>query len=576
MLLYSRWFQACSAAVLVGSAVNMMAAEEDAASRVAAHLAAGEFGLAADQAASVKDPAEQARLLNQIAAMQQKGGADNAARATRQRIAMPNLRAQAQGQAAQTQSLTGGGSRADFTSLMMLIQENTSGQWEQIDGVGGTMSPFVTGVTAAPLALLNRITTADSTGKLTALSSGMRQADLNTDMAQPSAMRLVSLTRLEHEVTRRMNEALPVPESMLQLAGLTHVQYVFLDKESMDIIIGGPAEGWQYNAQAEAIGLKSNRPTMHLDDLVTVLRTFTRNQPDFGCSINTRDENVQSLLAFAQKSQSRGPLSAGAGVRSWVNQLQKKLGPQDVVVWGVPSDSHVARVIVEADYRMKLIGIDKLEGGKEIPSYFELLPTAMQKNPPAMEALRWWLAMKTEAVTHSPDRTAFEIVGSSVLCLSENQMLTAAGKHLPTGVSEPINRKFAENFTQHYGVLAQRDIVFADLQNVFDLALVAALIRQERLSDRAGWDLGAFANNGAYRPSTYAVPKEVESVVNHKVFNGRDVVVQVAGGVRADVVSVVKNPELAKEAPQLAAVARQAETPKLPSGRWWWDAATKE
>lgn len=560
--------------LVLASTTNLFAADADpAAAKVAEHLAAGEFGPAAEQAAAAKDPAEQAKLLNQIAGMQQNGGAILAARATRQRIAEPNERAQAQGRANQEQSLAGGGVVADFTSLMTLIQENTSGQWEQIDGVGGTMSPFQTGVRVSPLTMLNRITSADSTGKLTALSAEIRHAELNTEMAQSSSMRLVSLARLEREVARRIAEGQSVPESMMQLAGLSKIQYVFLDKAEGDIIVGGPAEAWQYNAQGQPIGATTKRPTLQLDDLVTVLRTFTRNEADFGCSINTREENVQSLQAFAAQSVSRGPLSAGAGVRSFVNQLQKKLGLQDVVVWGVPADSRVARVIVEADYRMKLIGIDKLDAGKSIPSYFDLLPKAMQKNPPATEALRWWLSMKYDAVTHSPDRTAFEIVGSSVLCQSENQLLTADGKHLPTGQSEPVNRQFAENFTQNYGTLAQRDLVFADMQNVFDLALVAAMIRHERLNERAAWDMGAFANNGEYRPATYAVPTEVESVVNHKVYNGRDVVVQVAGGVRADVVSIVKDPELAKEAPQLTAVAKQADAPKLPAGRWWWDAA---
>ncbi|MDP1796097.1 MAG: DUF1598 domain-containing protein, partial [Planctomycetaceae bacterium] len=468
--------------LLLSSASGAFAVAADpAATKVAEHLAAGEFGPAVEQAATVKDPAEQAKLLQQIAAIQQNGGALASARATRQRIGEPNERAQAQGRADQQQSLAGGGVVADFTSLMNLIQENTSGQWEQIDGVGGTMSPFQTGVRVSPTVLLNRVTSPDSTGKLAALSTEIRKAELNTDMAQPSAMRLVSLARLEREVARRVAEGQAVPESMMQLAGLSHVQYVFLDKDEGDIVIGGPAEAWQYNAQGQPVGVTSKRPTLQLDDLVTVLRTFTRNEADFGCSINTREENVQSLQAFAAQSQARGPLSAGAGVRGFVNALQKKLGLQDVVVWGVPADSRVARVIVEADYRMKLIGIDKLDAGKEIPSYFDLLPKAMQKNPPATEALRWWLSMKYDAVTHSPDRTAFEIVGSSVLCQSENQVLTAEGKHLPTGQSEPINRQFAENFTQNYASLSKRDNVFADMQNVFDLALVAAMIRQERL-----------------------------------------------------------------------------------------------
>ena len=63
--------------------------------------------------------------------------------------------------------------------------------------------------------------------------------------------------------------------------------------------------------------------------------------------------------------------------------------------------------------------------------------------------------------------------------------------------------------------------------------LVAALIQHEGLEARAGWDRGVFAVNGAFRPASYHAPREVDTVVNHRVYNGRDVVVQVAGGVRS-------------------------------------------
>ena len=49
----------------------------------------------------------------------------------------------------------------------------------------------------------------------------------------------------------------------------------------------------------------------------------------------------------------------------------------------------MARVIAEADYRMKLIGIDKVDAGPNIPSFFDLLPLNLQQNPPAMDALRF-------------------------------------------------------------------------------------------------------------------------------------------------------------------------------------------
>jgi hypothetical protein len=393
---------------------------------------------------------------------------------------------------------------------------------------------------------------------------------LNEDMAQPAAMRMVSLTRLEAEVARRLAEGQSVVESMRHLAGLSQVRYIFIYPEEREIVIGGPAEGWQYNGDGIPVGVNTGTPTLQLDDLVTVLRTFSEGgEGIFGCSINPRESGMRELKEFVEKTSSR-PLSPGR-TKTWVRQLQDKLGLQDIVFYGVPATSRVARVIVEADYRMKLIGVGKLDGGADIPSFFDLLSTSQQTDPPALDALRWWLSMKYDAVMHSPDRHVFEIQGSSVLCQSENQIVTAQGKHLPTGKAEATNRMFAENFTRHYAQLAERDLVFADLQNVFDLALVAALVGHERLADRAGWNLGVFAPGGQYQPAEFPAPQTVMSVANHRVYNGRDVVVQVAGGVRADSMQFVKNEQVRKESPRLENLAQDTRAPELPAGRWWWD-----
>ena len=567
------WLQGVNLALGAALAVSgSSAVAATPAQTVADHLAAGEFGLAAQVAGAASDATEQVALLQQVAAAQQQAGLTDGVRGTLQRIPTTDSRARAQGSAAQQAALAGGGVMADFQSLINIIQQNTDAEWEEIDGVGGTATPYQNGVRVAPGRLLSRIATADKTDRLASLGQQVRQADINDDMAKAANLRLVSLKRLEQEVAQRLEAGQSVPESMARLAGLSKVEYVFFDAANKDVIIGGPAEAWKFGANGEPIGIDSGRPTLQLDDLVVVLRSFASGSPDFGCSINTRDEGVKALQDYAAKSQARGPIDSRS-VRSWVKQLQTRLGHQDIEIWGVPNDSRVARVIVEADYRMKLIGIDKLEAGPSIPSYFDLLPTASQKNPPAMEALRWWLTMKYDAVAHSPDRKVFEFQGSAVLCQSENQMLTSEGKHLPTGKSEGINREFAAKFTNHYADLAQQDQVFADVQNVFDLALVAALVRQEAVAKRSTWDLGAFAPAGQYRAARHVVPKEVDSVVNHRVYNGRDIVVQVAGGVRGDLMAVAQDPKLARESQELTEVATTAAAPQLPAGRWWWDAA---
>ncbi len=535
---------------------------------IAAQIAAGEFGPALQTAQSAPDVSEQSHLLSLVAQAQIKAGEFGAALGSVRQI--PDAEARRTGRVDRAKALSlEGGTGADFDSLINLIQEQTEGPWEEIDGIGGTITEYEAGVRVNPHGLLHHLSKAEQNGRLAALGLEAREASLNDDMARPSQLRMVSLTRLERSVAERLETGKPVAESMAQLAGLTEIQYLFVYPEGGEIVIAGPAEAWQHTVDGMTVGVSSEQPTLHLDDLVTVLRTFSHDGMQiFGCSINPRQEGLKELKQFVEASQAKGPLSSGS-TRFWAKQLGEKLGRQDIEIYGVPADSRAARVIVEADYRMKLIGIGKLSAGPHIPNYFDLVAAEPQAVTGSIDALRWWLSMKYQNVLHSDDHNAFEIRGSSVLCQSENQFLADNGQRIQTGKSEPLNQLFAAKLTQHYDELATQVPVFADLQNVFDLALVAALIQHERVDDRLDWDRGVFATNGLYHPASHMVPLECESVVNHRVYGGKDVVVQVAGGVRADLLSVVR--EQMTESPRVSNVANDAQPPQLPEGRWWWD-----
>ena len=540
---------------------------------LAARLDTGEFGKAVDAASDIDDLAERVGYLKQVVAAEQNAGEIQAAEGTANRIPAKEERARSRGEVARQRNALGGGSFADFRSLQNLI-ENTiePDSWEALSGPG-SMTPYRTGVYVDPNGLMRQVTKEEKTGALESLARSARTADLNADMARASNLRLVSLKRLERAVSEQLETGRPVLETMQRLAGLTQIRYVFVYPEDREIVIAGPAEGWRYDETGRPVGVDSASPMLHLDDFVVVLRTFAPGgNGEFGCSINTRDENVKAVKEFVEASN-KTPLAPGKPARDrWLKELQARLGLQDVVVTGVPANTRVAQVVVEADYRMKLIGVAKLDAGKQIPSYFDLLKSHGQIHGAPLEALRWWLTMKYGAIVHSPDRTFFEIQGSSVLVQSENQFVNSQGQHVPTGVSEPVNRLFAQNFTKHYDELARRDPVFADLKNIFDLALVAALCRQENLHEKSAWELGAFATDGLYEPAYVQSPSVIESVMNHRVYNGKDIVVQVAGGVQADVAAVARSPELAQEDAALDGVAQRGKLPELPAGRWWWDA----
>ena len=209
---------------------------------VEAQLAAGEFGPALQTAGSVEDPDERAHLLQVIAEKQLEAGEFDAAASVLRRLAHNRRRlgsrpAEARPEQPQSDSLAGGGSGADFQPLIDLLMQETSGPWFELDGVGGTISEFETGVRVDPGGLLHRVSREELTGRLKELGIRARVADLNEDMARAVPLRLVSLTRLEREIARRLSDGEPVVATMKNLAGLTAVSPAWYDQGTISLAL---------------------------------------------------------------------------------------------------------------------------------------------------------------------------------------------------------------------------------------------------------------------------------------------------------------------------------------------------
>ena len=543
-----------SAAATTGMAFSGPAVD----GRVDALVQAGEIAPAIRLAQSIEDPAARREALTAIAAAVHGGNSGD------------RTADEGNANSGSGTPTTAGGGGADFTPIIDLITGQTGGDtWEQ-DGGSGTITPFESGIRVNPQGMICRVRQQELAGLLESLAAVSRKVDVDAELATASERRMVSLTRLEKEVARRMEAGQPIPTEMKNLAGLTRIENVFVYPDTGEIVVAGPAEGWSVRGDGRMVANSSKLPTLQLDDLVTVLRTFgPGGNKSFGCSIDPRQENVQALQQLVAESASRGPIPKGQTAK-WVASIDDALGQADVSVYGVPAASRVAHVMVDADYRMKLIGLDELDAGEDVPGYFGLLARNREFISGGLDALRWWMTMDYESIRQSGDRNAYAFNGSGVLCLSENQMLTADGQRVPTGKTEPVNRMFAENFTKHYEELAARETVFADLRGIMDLALVAALIEQDKLAALVGWDRSVFAAGGKYQPAEYITPQTADAVAAHRVFNGKDIVVQAAGGVQADLMSVVRDGE--KRVVDAGLSAEAAAATDETAGRWWWDA----
>ena len=542
------------AAAVVGSLGLASTAIADARSDVAAALADGRYAEAATAAQSETDPAIRAGLLSQVAAAQTATGTP-IARTPRVKPTLPEV------------PQLGGGSGADFGELIQLIQNQTGGPeaWEALGGTGGTIDSFESGVRVDATGLLERARRLDQRKTLAELKRQVRVADLDAAMQEPTPRRFVSLTDLEAKAAAAIAAGEPIPETVRHLGGLTRIEYLLTDDQTGELLLGGPAEGWGYDAAARAIGTASGAPILNLDDLVVVLRAMESSDA-FGCSIDPRAENIAAMQQVVAASAGR-PLRPGQ-TRRWAGELEDALGRQDISIHGVPADSRVARVMVEADYRMKLIGADEIDA-PAIPSYFDLLAANPEYVGGATKGLRWWLTVDVDAIQTDEAGRNFELTGCSVRCQSENQLLEADGSRTSTGQAEPMNRAFAEAFTEHYAELAADQPVFADLQGIFDLSLVAAIIDRDGLDEAIGWDRGVFATGGAYESARYQTPAEVESVVAYRVYPGGKVVVQAAGGVSVPAVAITREADR-EVSPRVEGIRKEAVD--AAGDKFYWNA----
>lgn len=469
-------------------------------------------------------------------------------------------------------NIQGGASGFDPTELMELIQAQTTppAQWIDVDGEGGVITPNFQGVYVAAPAILKAVSKITDDSNLMKAVQFVRNANHNVDVRTTSRLRMVSIVRLEAHVNNLISQGRAIPEDVKAIAGLSRIDYLLVYPATGDLVIAGPASDWSKSSDGRMVSTDNGRPTLVLDDLVTMNRAFSKGSAEFFmCTIDPKQAQVAAVQDYVNKNQNRLNRATAA---KFTQQLEQKLGLQNVFVQGVPQSSRVASVIVDADYRMKEIGIGRRKGPAGMKSYFDLLTRSEQRGSGSMDALRWWMAVGYNAINMSSDGSVFEFDGTPIQCLAEDQIVGAAGTRTPTGKATRANAKFAELFTKHLPALADQDVVFADLENIFDLAMVSALINSHGLADQVGWTAEAFGRHGDYQIQEVAVPTELMTAAHHKVYSGGSIVIQVAGGVRGNVSELLNDRNKQVIRTELDMESTKATPLGQQNGRWWWDA----
>jgi hypothetical protein len=416
-------------------------------------------------------------------------------------------------------------------------------------------------------------TFADQTGQLEKDRIRAAKAKLSKDINKGSNLRLISLNRLDAAINKLSDKHIAPTDEMLHLAGITRVRYVFYYPETKDVVIGGPAEGWVEDFAGRGIGMESGKPTLELQDLLVALRAYPASGKQtqvIMCSIDPTQEGLAGLQSYLRNV---GHTFTGAPTPEFVNQLtegvRSSMGMHDIKVGGVPAATHFAQVLVEADYRMKLIGIGLEKTPVKMANYVDRANPA-QVSSNALQ--RWFFVPDYHCVRVEADDQAMELEGEGVKLVGEDQVVSREGVRVVSSRSNKASQQFVEAFTKNYAKIAARVPVFAQLRNCIDLAVVAAFLQQHDWYGKSGWSGGSLLSESVVPVETFEVPKHTNSVVN-AIFRGASLMTPVGGGVHIEPGQAIRSENLLQDDDGKLAKRHSAiDLSKIAADRWWWDA----
>tara|TARA_B110000263_G_scaffold140002_1_gene121434 strand:+ start:11253 stop:12935 length:1683 start_codon:yes stop_codon:yes gene_type:complete len=537
-------------------------------------LDAGEFAQAQRLAENQTIVGERNQFLGAVARRQAQNGNRHGALGSLGSMTSGHQYNNSLGSSASGQTGQGGAAQADFDTLINLIKSTIEPlSWDDAGG-SGTIQPFPGGIYIDRDGLVVRFDVNNS-AELQVIRRGQFDgmfSEHGQDIREESSLRKVSLVRLQRELELLRAQGRDPDAAMRNLAGIYKIQYVLVYPESGDIVIAGPAGQWTDDADGRIVHQRTRRPTAKLDHLVELLRNAFSNDPTLGCSITPRANNLLKTQQYLKNAAGK-PIVAGR-TEQWLSGLRDSMGRQDVEVFGVDTQTHLAKTMVEADYHMKLIGMGLVPGVPGMNSYMDNLKQAAEKTgtPQALSMLRWWFTTNYKALHATKDGQAFEIIGSGVKVLSENELIGKLGNRVGTGKSDPLTQQFASEFTKNFEQLSQQYPVYGELRNVFDLALITMLIKSEDLHTRVQWDLDYFLDENGYRVVQAVSPTAVESVISHRLVGGKTVLAGVSGGVLLDPRVVVAEDNIIHDSYGILEAEHKGNANlSLPKAVWWWD-----
>ena len=323
----------------------------------------------------------------------------------------------------------------------------------------------------------------------------------------------LSLRVLERRADNAVFLHTRLPQDVASLGGIGYLEGYYVDPAGQgDLVL---------------IGRRSKRPALHLDDLIANLRNISVADKYPLCSLDPIPENVrrlQNLLATASFTSAR----------SAAESIRQTMGPQRVVVDGVPRNSRHAHIMVDADYHMKKVsqGQIRLSG---VISYLELVLRKAAAGGSSMA--RFWFHVARNAPLFEEEDDTVWLEKCRVVLLTEKQVATSSGMLHDVQDDDPNATAFADAMSKELPELTKTVPVYAKLVNLYRLRALLLAMRTRGAFKAAHLNTDRFLRR--YKPyCDKTMPDSLPALANHRSSRSGHAAV-VCGGVGMDM-SVVE------------------------------------
>ena len=262
----------------------------------------------------------------------------------------------------------GGVALSDFSPLIDLIQGTIDTELWSEGGGQASIQPYVQGIFADAQGALRFVPATKSKRDKKASKDLRDDSSANSkfetqppvaagDVRIASDLRFISLPRLESALAGYLKQRKALPPEVLTLAGLQRIQFVLVvpatDQQPGDLILAGPAGDWRTDDNGIIVSQDHGQPVVRIDDLLTLWRRSNPTEP-FGVTINPTEAGLAQMQNYLATSTTK-PIKKRKR-DEWVNGIRESVGKQNVQFFNLKPDSHVAKILLTADYHMKCIG----------------------------------------------------------------------------------------------------------------------------------------------------------------------------------------------------------------------------